>query len=96
MSTALDRFILPRHSESVATVATVATVGARKGELCTDQSALSEEDQAWAIRYLDAIGESDQAMRAEYLNHLATDPRLIEQMQDQCIALGIARLEVSP
>ncbi|WP_295407944.1 hypothetical protein [uncultured Thiocystis sp.] len=57
---------------------------------------MSEEDQAWAIRYLDAIGESDQAMRAEYLNHLATDPRLIEQMQDQCIALGIARLEVSP
>ena len=82
MQSVLDRFIQPGHPRTVATVATVATVEGAPG--------LSAEDRALALAYLDHIGETDPAMRTEYLVNLAAHPRLIEPMRTQCVALGVA------
>lgn len=54
---------------------------------------LHPEDARLAAAYLDAIGEHDPDLRAEYIATIAADQRLILQMHEATIAAGIATRE---
>jgi hypothetical protein len=64
-----------------------------KAEVEPTAGTLDDATRTQAERYLDRIGEHDPVARAEYLDHIATDPRLVAQMtraralaQPECIA----------
>lgn len=52
---------------------------------------LDPADAALAHAYLDAIGETDPELRAEYLDNLARNARFIPQMHAAAVAAGVAR-----
>ncbi|MFB1487410.1 MULTISPECIES: hypothetical protein [unclassified Thiocapsa] len=52
---------------------------------------LDPADRTLADAYLDAIGETDPELRAEYLDNLARNPRFIPQMHAAAVAAGVAR-----
>ena len=78
MSSVLNRFIQPPPAAVIAVIAVVE-----------DAPGLSREDRALALAYLDHIGETDQAMRSEYLVNLAAHPRLIPGMRQLAQRAGI-------
>jgi hypothetical protein len=50
--------------------------------------ALDAETEAQALAYLEAIGETDPELRADYLAHLGRAPHLVDQMRAALAAMG--------
>lgn len=59
-------------------------------------AALEGESLAIAYAVLRAWGEDDTESCMEWLDSLARDPVLLEQMEEQAVALGVARWEDAP
>jgi hypothetical protein len=59
-------------------------------------AALEGENLKIAYSLLRAWGEDDQATGEQWLDGLARDPAMLEQMHEQAVALGLARWEDVP
>ncbi len=91
MRSSLARFLAPPDSETAAAVAAVAALREQGDATCPTSAGLDPADRALADAYLDAIGETDPALRAEYLDNLARNARFIPQMHAAAVAAGVAR-----
>jgi hypothetical protein len=77
MSSVLGQFLSSSKPETAAAVAAVAAVEGQDEGLCTRIKAdvrLPREALAALAGWLDAIGETDPACRADYIAHCAADP----------------------
>jgi hypothetical protein len=91
MRSSLARFLAPPDPETAAAVAAAAALREPEVATCSPCDALDPADRALADAYLDAIGETDPRLRAEYLAHLSRDPRCVPQMHAAAVGAGVAR-----